>query len=226
MELRAFNHHMGRLSSAFNHTLPSHAMTVYWERLQKHSEPAFEAAVNRLLDSQERFPPIGKIKDALRTGAELGARASDAPPVTVTPVDPDDIDRPRTAKKTPHAVGSRAHDAFLRNSLALMHMMEVRLNERAEEMKRDPSPDLERRILVLTRTLARQYEWHEHFERTGESLIEEEPKAGDRRRLGCQTCGGVGIVRKELPLHHPDFGKAFLCPDCRGGGPALKNGGH
>jgi DNA replication protein DnaC len=42
----------------------------------------------------------------------------------------------------------------------------------------------------------------------------------------CGTCGGTGLVRRDLPTHHADFGKAFLCPECRGGGPALKNGVH
>ena len=27
----------------------------------------------------------------------------------------------------------------------------------------------------------------------------------------CPICGGSGFVRKELPVHHPDFGKAFPC---------------
>ncbi len=31
--------------------------------------------------------------------------------------------------------------------------------------------------------------------------------AGD----GCPDCGGVGFVRRELPLDHPDFGKAVPC---------------
>jgi DNA replication protein DnaC len=28
----------------------------------------------------------------------------------------------------------------------------------------------------------------------------------------CQICGGVGFVRREVPLEHPDFGKAVPCP--------------
>jgi DNA replication protein DnaC len=49
----------------------------------------------------------------------------------------------------------------------------------------------------------------------------------ERQELStCQACGGIGIVKKELSVGHPDFGKAFPCPACKGGGPALKNGGH
>jgi DNA replication protein DnaC len=42
----------------------------------------------------------------------------------------------------------------------------------------------------------------------------------------CEGCGGTGLVRRDLPMGHPDFGKAWPCPVCRGNGPALKNGGQ
>lgn len=29
----------------------------------------------------------------------------------------------------------------------------------------------------------------------------------------CETCGGLGYVRYELPVGHPDFGKLLRCPD-------------
>lgn len=28
----------------------------------------------------------------------------------------------------------------------------------------------------------------------------------------CQVCGGIGYVRNDVPINHPDFGKLFLCP--------------
>jgi len=30
----------------------------------------------------------------------------------------------------------------------------------------------------------------------------------------CYHCGGKWFVRKDVPVGHPDFGKAFPCPDC------------
>ena len=30
----------------------------------------------------------------------------------------------------------------------------------------------------------------------------------------CSHCGGKWFVRKDVPVGHPDFGKAFPCPDC------------
>ena len=30
----------------------------------------------------------------------------------------------------------------------------------------------------------------------------------------CYHCGGKWFVRKEVPVGHSDFGKAFPCPDC------------
>lgn len=30
----------------------------------------------------------------------------------------------------------------------------------------------------------------------------------------CSHCGGKGWFRKELPVGHPEFGKAHRCPDC------------
>lgn len=61
--------------------------------------------------------------------------------------------------------------------------------------------------------------------------LEKKPRSKQRPRIQtqiatCQTCGGIGIVRRDLPLGHHDFGKAFPCPSCKGGGPALRNGGH
>jgi hypothetical protein len=32
----------------------------------------------------------------------------------------------------------------------------------------------------------------------------------------CRTCMDAGYVRRDLPVHHIDFGKAVLCPVCRG----------
>jgi hypothetical protein len=33
----------------------------------------------------------------------------------------------------------------------------------------------------------------------------------------CPTCGNAGVVTHNVPVHHPDFGRAFPCPDCDGG---------
>jgi len=41
----------------------------------------------------------------------------------------------------------------------------------------------------------------------------------------CPTCGGFGIVRRDLPTGHMHFGRVFPCPTCRGGGEPLRNGG-
>jgi hypothetical protein len=47
--------------------------------------------------------------------------------------------------------------------------------------------------------------------------IVKEPVLPTRSRydLGdCVHCGGKFFVRKDVPIGHPDFGKAFPCPDC------------
>ncbi|MEI7847150.1 MAG: hypothetical protein WCK35_15230, partial [Chloroflexota bacterium] len=31
---------------------------------------------------------------------------------------------------------------------------------------------------------------------------------------GCPICGGLGYLRRDLPLGHPEFGKVSIC-DCR-----------
>jgi DNA replication protein DnaC len=36
----------------------------------------------------------------------------------------------------------------------------------------------------------------------------------ERGEPPCPICGGVGYVRQELPLDHPDFGRLVLC-SCR-----------
>lgn len=41
----------------------------------------------------------------------------------------------------------------------------------------------------------------------------------------CPTCGGFGIVKRDLPTGHMHFGRAFPCPTCKSGGEPLKNGG-
>lgn len=33
----------------------------------------------------------------------------------------------------------------------------------------------------------------------------------------CPTCAGMKAVTRNVPPDHPDFGKAFPCPDCQGG---------
>jgi DNA replication protein DnaC len=41
----------------------------------------------------------------------------------------------------------------------------------------------------------------------------------------CPTCHGMGIVKRDLPVGHPDFGYAFRCPTC-GDGTRIRNGGE
>ena len=36
-------------------------------------------------------------------------------------------------------------------------------------------------------------------------------------KTACPTCGSTGVVTHNVPVHHPDFGRAFPCPDCDGG---------
>jgi hypothetical protein len=226
MDKTLFYREMARMSVAWNRMADPALLDTYWNRLQNHSDEAFVAAVNRLIDTEEKFPTVAALKNVMRTAADIGRRQPAVPTAHAPKLYASDLNVPRKPKKTPHAVGSAGHRMFLRNSSSFMANVERILTERMKEMDTNADPDLERRVGVLSRTLARQDEWHRHFELTGESLVEEEPKGGNKRRHGCQTCNGAGIVRKDLPIHDPDFGKAFLCPDCRGGGPALKNGGH
>ena len=37
---------------------------------------------------------------------------------------------------------------------------------------------------------------------------------------GCYHCYGRGFVRKDVDIHHADFGRAFPCPTCTGVSPA------
>jgi cytochrome c5 len=41
----------------------------------------------------------------------------------------------------------------------------------------------------------------------------------------CATCHGLGTVKRDLPIGHPDFGHAFRCPVC-GDGTRVRNGGE
>lgn len=41
----------------------------------------------------------------------------------------------------------------------------------------------------------------------------------------CPTCHGASIVKRDLAVGHPWFGRAFPCPTCRGAGESLRNGG-
>jgi len=33
-------------------------------------------------------------------------------------------------------------------------------------------------------------------------------------RQDCDVCGGLGVVTRNVPINHPDFGKTFSCPNC------------
>ncbi|HEX9013250.1 MAG TPA: ATP-binding protein [Anaerolineaceae bacterium] len=44
------------------------------------------------------------------------------------------------------------------------------------------------------------------------STIEPKPsRVGYPGDPNCPICGGVGYIRQELPIHHPDFGKLVMC---------------
>jgi hypothetical protein len=43
------------------------------------------------------------------------------------------------------------------------------------------------------------------------------PIRQDLELSDCYHCGGKRHVRKDVELGHPDFGKAFACPNCNGG---------
>jgi DNA replication protein DnaC len=38
---------------------------------------------------------------------------------------------------------------------------------------------------------------------------------GDVGDPNCPVCKGIGYIRKDVPVGHPDFGEAFPCPQCR-----------
>lgn len=39
---------------------------------------------------------------------------------------------------------------------------------------------------------------------------------GDPGKADCKICEGIGYLRVDLPIGHPDFGKLFLC-ECTNG---------
>jgi len=64
-------------------------------------------------------------------------------------------------------------------------------------------------------------ERHGRGSRSGGSTADGEPEAGPRSgapstggdgRSECPACDGLGWVRRDVPVGHPDFGKAFPCP--------------
>ena len=70
-------------------------------------------------------------------------------------------------------------------------------------------PDLGRLESWLAKDLAKDEVLH--------AGIVKEPllPTSSRYDLGdCSHCGGKWFVRKEVPIGHPDFGKAFPCPGC------------
>lgn len=34
--------------------------------------------------------------------------------------------------------------------------------------------------------------------------------------VGCLTCGDAGFVKRDVPVSHPEFGRAIPCPHCEG----------
>lgn len=46
------------------------------------------------------------------------------------------------------------------------------------------------------------------------SNTESQPESGYRGDPNCPICGGVGFVRKDVPVGHPDFGRVDVC-ECR-----------
>jgi len=41
---------------------------------------------------------------------------------------------------------------------------------------------------------------------------------GMRGKHDCETCTGIGLLRRELPVGHPDFGRLIAC-ECTFGNP-------
>ncbi len=49
---------------------------------------------------------------------------------------------------------------------------------------------------------------------TGDDQIQAQARNGLLGDPDCKICGGIGYIRLDLPLGHPDFGKVQICP-CR-----------
>jgi hypothetical protein len=177
---RTFKPQMNRLAAAYRVEIPAMTMAAYWTVFSASDDHRFADACKKAMDTERTFPPPAALKAIMRTAAEVGRRDPTAhgPELPSPPVYPDDLDVPRYPHKATHAVGSPAHKGFVANSASLIGLLEGRLSERMGEMETDSDPDLARRVAVLSCTLSRQYEWHEHYERTGESLREDPPKPG------------------------------------------------
>ncbi len=78
---------------------------------------------------------------------------------------------------------------------------------------RPPSPGLRRKTTAV------------FFARPGRAGNEKEPANSWSESAGsdinCHVCGDKRMVTRNVPLDHPDFGRAFVCPACQGG-PDLK----
>lgn len=47
----------------------------------------------------------------------------------------------------------------------------------------------------------------------GDDTVSVEPEAPDGLPW-CETCKGLRLLRRDLPVHDPEFGKVVRCPDC------------
>jgi hypothetical protein len=174
MDHQQFNDNMDRLAAAYRIEVPAQTRAVYWTLFGAGDGARFGAACDRALRTEKAFPTPAALTAHLNGAAEVHRRTTaDAVP-TRTPHrwTAADFDVPFVAKPTAWRPGSRAHERWLHASARLTTLLERRLTERLEELDRNPGDaDLERRVLVLTRTLGERSTWHAHFGQTGESLI-------------------------------------------------------
>lgn len=172
MEYQRFEGQMKRLAAAYRVEVPAATTAAYWTVFAPSDASRFASACERALETERTFPPPAALKAIMRTAAEIELRGNrPVLPNGTTPPCDFDFDAPRVARPVVHAPGSAGHRGFVANSAALIAILERKLSARMAEQQHDANPDLARRINVLGRTLSKQYEWHEHFERTGESLV-------------------------------------------------------
>ncbi len=171
---RTFKPQMNRLAAAYRVEIPATTMAAYWTVFSGSDDARFAAACERALETERAFPPPAALKEIMRSSYEVARRtpgSSDAPG-TVHRWQPYELDAVvLVPKPTPWRVGTKAHERWLDTSLKLIGTLETLVARRSEEMERNPDPDLARRVDILSKALVLQYRWHEHFEKTGESLV-------------------------------------------------------
>jgi hypothetical protein len=174
MDHLQFNGQMNRLAAAYRIEIPAATRAAYWTIFGSGDDARFATACEQALRTERSFPTPAALSELINGSVEIRRRTgvaggSGGPPRQWTAAD---FDVPFVAKPTPWRPGSRAHERWLHASARLMTLLERRLTERLAELDNRPDdPELQRRVLVLTRTLAERSTWHAHFEATGESLM-------------------------------------------------------